>query len=181
MSIEKNIESMLSELRTISSMIYTVYQVAREVPTGTAPASAAPASTASAEGAPASAAPASTASAEGAPASAEAAPASAEAAPASAEAAPASAEAAPASAEAAPASAEAAPASAEAAPASAEAASTASADPDALMVQARAICQGLVRSNQGDKIKKTLGTFKASKVTDLGPTDLELFIRELSK
>ena len=167
MSIEKNIESMLSELRTISSMIYTVYQVAREVPTGTAPASAAPASTASAEGAPASAAPASTASAEGAPASAEAAPASAEAAPASAEAAPASAEA--------------APASAEAAPASAEAASTASADPDALMVQARAICQGLVRSNQGDKIKKTLGTFKASKVTDLGPTDLELFIRELSK
>ncbi len=166
MSIEKNIESMLSELRTISSMIYTVYQVAREVPTGTAPASAAPASTASAEGA---------------PASAEAAPASAEAAPASAEAAPASAEAAPASAEAAPASAEAAPASAEAAPASAEAASTASADPDALMVQARAICQGLVRSNQGDKIKKTLGTFKASKVTDLGPTDLELFIRELSK
>ena len=102
MSIEKNIESMLSELRTISSMIYTVYQVAREVPTGTAPASAAPAS-------------------------------------------------------------------------------TASADPDALMVQARAICQGLVRSNQGDIIKKTLGTFKASKVTDLGPTDLELFIRELSK
>ncbi len=138
MSIEKNIESMLSELRTISSMIYTVYQVAREVPTGTAPASAAPASTASAEAAPASA-------------------------------------------EAAPASAEAAPASAEAAPASAAPASTASADPDALMVQARAICQGLVRSNQGDIIKKTLGTFKASKVTDLGPTDLELFIRELSK